>query len=233
MSNQTSPALNSYGVALPEPTDRMIEAVNGRDSGLTNQQIGDTLGVKAGAAGNYVTDGLRRMGREQEIGAKSSGTGTPKKATPKRPVIQSRADAIRAAIIDGYVSAKQELDALTGAVAHAEAEAEHFDPVAWIGNRDRELQAVIEEAENALRAFLAEAESHAEAEAERLVSHAENVRDSNAEAIANAEAVVEEYVTDDDLGIIAAYIAEAEAEQPEPTDQPTEAEPTAPKRNRK
>jgi hypothetical protein len=215
MSATTSPALNSYGVAMPEPTDKMLAAVAACVDGNTSRaDYAASTGTTTGTLGNAITNGLRRMGREADIGAKpasTTGTGTTgttkPKATPKRPVIRSRADSIRAAIIDGYVAAVRERDALVGAVDKAEADAEGFDAEAWIATRTAELDAAIEAAEDARKAFLADADANADAEAERLRTHADTVRDSNADAIAEAEGFVADYTDDDADGVIAEYVA--------------------------
>ena len=107
-------------------TPRQAEAVALRDAGKSNKEIGEALGVTAGAAGNLVVNGLRAMGREGDVG----GNGPTGGGRTKPP---SALDAIDEAIsrVEGSVerasnkvaSAEAAVTESTGDNADAWAEA--------------------------------------------------------------------------------------------------------------
>lgn len=73
-------------------TERRQRAVELHDEGKTNAEVGEAMGVTAGAAGNLVTQGLRDLGRGDEVQGGNGGGG---RRTTKPP---SALDAIDEAI---------------------------------------------------------------------------------------------------------------------------------------
>lgn len=103
---------------MAEVTERQAEAVALRDQGRTNKEIGEAMGITAGAAGNLVTQGLRAGGREAEIGGNGGGGGR----TTKPP---SALDAIDEAIarVEGSVErASNKVASAEAAVAETNAD---------------------------------------------------------------------------------------------------------------
>ena len=56
------------------------QAVEHRDAGMSNAQVGEAMNCTAGSAGNLIVNGLRRMGREV------ASTGNGPKAAPTSPM---------------------------------------------------------------------------------------------------------------------------------------------------
>lgn len=157
----TTVTANSFGVHAPEPTDRMRQAVELRDAGKSNAEVGEAMGCTAGSAGNLIVNGLRRMGRE----VASTGNG-PKAPTVTKP--RTRAEIIAAALEQELVKLHTARERHEQTMREAIDAAEAFDGVAWAAEQIEAREAAIKAAQADLKAFKAEAESHAEAELERL-----------------------------------------------------------------
>lgn len=84
--------INSYGVALPEPTENQKRAVALFDNKLSDSDAAAQYGAKVGGYNNQKVEGLKRMGRYEEVRA---STGSPRGRKAK---VVSPQDAIKAQV---------------------------------------------------------------------------------------------------------------------------------------
>lgn len=142
---------NSFGVDSPEPSDRQREVVALVDSGKSNKEIAEQLGIAPGTVSNARTEGLRRMGRGDEVTTNNNtGTGDAPKGKAGGPVtvrepheymeeqiakVDERVNALQARVDDARAeneTPSEEIQAhgrtvLEDALAEAQAALEAFD----------------------------------------------------------------------------------------------------------
>lgn len=94
-SPTTTTAVNTYGVAMPEPTPGMVEALTMADAGTSRADIAIALGIDTRTVGHRINDAKRRMGRGGEVGTQGGSGG--RRLTPVERAV-SEVERVRAAM---------------------------------------------------------------------------------------------------------------------------------------
>lgn len=148
--------VNSFGVELPEPSDRMREAVRLYDEGVSAKDAAEQMGVTVGTYGNAKSDGLKRTNRADELQGNGSGGGSAgtrshagSAVTTRGPVemmeteiaaVDARIEKIQARVTeatehaneDGGVIADREINRLEDVIKAAREALDAFDEETFV-----------------------------------------------------------------------------------------------------